>query len=164
MNIIKAKPVELIEAFYLLRTHQREINCRGWMHWDLQFDLLRKEIDNGTVFLYKIDYLSVGLIILDTIASEEYQKVLWSTHSKKPLFVRHLMEHPLWRKYGIASQLLMFAEEFAKAQGFTSLRLDVYGDNQEILTLFDHTNYQKTGQVQTPAQQIPFYCFEKNLG
>src|ERR1035437_1879617 len=91
MNIIKAKPVELIEAFYLLRTHQREINCRGWMHWDLQFDLLRKEIDNGTVFLYKIDYLSVGLIILDTIASEEYQKVLWSTHSKKPLFVRHLM-------------------------------------------------------------------------
>jgi len=163
MNIIKAKPGELIEAFYLLRTHQREINSRGWMHWNLQFDLLRKEIDNGTVFLYKADYLSVGLIVLDTEATVEYQKVQWNNLSQKPLFVRYLMEHPLWRKYGIASQLLTFAEEFAKDQAFTSLRLDVYGENQEIITLFDRTNYQKTGQVHTPAQQIPFYCFEKNL-
>jgi GNAT superfamily N-acetyltransferase len=163
MNIIKAKPIELIEAFYLLKTHQRETNSKGWLHWNLQFDLLRKEIDNGTVFLYKADYLSVGLIVLDTKDSVEYQKVPWSKHSQKPLFVHYLIDHPLWRKHGIASQLLTFAEKYAKDQGFTSLRLDVYGANHEIITLFNSTNFHKMGQVLTPAQQIPFYCFEKNL-
>lgn len=163
MNIIKAKPIELVEAYYLLKIHLREMNSRDWLYWNLTFDLLRKEIENGTVFLYKADYLSLGFIILSPEASEEYQNLPWNAKSKKPLFVRYLIEHPIWRKLGIANHLLKFAEEFAKDQGYNSVRLDAYGINLEIISLFTNANYQKTGQIQTPSQKIPFICFEKKL-
>jgi len=163
MNIIKAKPNELIEAFFLLKTHLREMCSAGWLSWDLHFDSLRKEIENGMVYMYKADYLILGLIILSAEASEEYKTLQWSVNSKKPLIVKHLIDHPLWRKCGITDHLLVFAEDFAKDQGFTSLRLDAYGNNQEIISTFVHYNYQQTGQIQTPAQKVPFYCFEKVL-
>ena len=164
MNIVKAKPIELVETFYLLKTHLREMNSKGWMYRNLQFELLRKEIEEGSVFIYKNDFLSLGLIILHTKASEDYENVTWIVDSKKPLFVSFLIEHPKWRKYGIARQLLTFAEEFAKDQGFTSLRVDAYGGNQEIITLFNDTKYQNTGQILIEAQKVPFYCFEKKVG
>jgi GNAT superfamily N-acetyltransferase len=163
MNIIKAKPIELVEAFYLLKTHLLEMNSRDWLYWNLTFDLLRKEIENGTVFLYKPGFLSLGLIIFSTEPSEEYKCLHWNSDSKKPLFVRYLIDHPLWRKLGIANHLLMFAEEFAKDQGFTSVRLDAYGINLETISLFTNANYQNAGQIQIPSQKIPFLCFEKKL-
>jgi GNAT superfamily N-acetyltransferase len=161
MNVIQAKSSDLIEAFYLLKTHLREMYSTGWLFWDLHFDALRNEIENEMVFIYKADYLSLGLIILSTQESREYRNAQWPFNSEKPLIVKHLIDHPTWRKYGITDHLLVFAEDYAKDHGFTSLRLNAYGNNYDLINTFTHYNYQQTGQLQTPAQQVPFYCFEK---
>jgi GNAT superfamily N-acetyltransferase len=162
MNIIKAKPDELIEAFYLLKAYLKEMRSKGWLYRDLGFESLSKEIENGTVFLYRTDFLSLGFIILSKDELLEYKNVTWAD-SKNPLTVRYLIDHPIWRKQGISDHLLMFAEEFARDQGFTSLRLDVYGNNQEILSLFASSNFNQAGQIQISEQKIPFYCFEKTF-
>jgi ribosomal protein S18 acetylase RimI-like enzyme len=163
MNIIKATPADLIEIFYLLKRCVKEMNSKGWLYWNLDFELLRKDVEKGSLFLYKTDYHSLGMITFSTEVLPGYEEVKWTDSSKKPLIINRLIVHPNWRKHGIADHLLAFAEEYAKDQGFTSLRLDVYAENQEAISVYSNLHYQQTGQMQMQAQKVPFYCFEKVL-
>ena len=163
MNIIKAIPADLVEIYYLLKGCIKEMNAKGWLYWNLDFESVRKDVEKGVLYLFKTDYHSLGLITFCTEDLPEYKEVKWVNTSKKPLTINRLIVHPNWRKHGVADGLLAFAEEYAKEQGFTSLRLDAYSDNQEIISLFNNYNYQKTGQILTLVQKTPFFCFEKTL-
>jgi GNAT superfamily N-acetyltransferase len=103
------------------------------------------------------------MITFSTEVLSGYEEVKWADSSKKPLIIHRLFVHPNWRKQGITDHLLTFAEEYAKDQGYTSLRLHVYGENQEAISVYNNFHYQQTGQIQLKAQKVPFYCFEKTF-
>jgi ribosomal protein S18 acetylase RimI-like enzyme len=161
MNIIKASPSDLVEVLYLLRVCVLEMNSKGLVYCDLQNILAKNDIENNTVFLYKQNEVCLGMIVLDTDQDPEYKSVEWMAASHKPLVAHRLMVHPNWRNQGIAKQILTFAEHYAQENGFTSLRLDVYSENQEAVALYNNLNYKQLGEITYHYQKVPFYCFEK---
>jgi len=163
MEIIKAVPADLIEVLYLLRVCVLDMNSRGWFYWDLQSPLIKEDIDNNTVFLYKQNEMTFGMISFNLKEIPEYRDINWNKASSKPLLIHHLMVHPKWREKGIAKQLITFAERYGRENGFTSLRLDVLSENQEAVSLYRELSYQQMGEVTFHYQKVPYYCFEKRI-
>ena len=163
MNIIKASPADIVEVLYLLKVCVLEMNIKGWYHWDMQNHLVKYDIENNSVFLYKENEVSVGAITLNNEEIAEYKDIKWSHLSNNPLVVHRLLVHPNWREKGVAKELLVFSENFAKENGFTSLRLEVFSENQEAVGLYNQLNYKQQGEIQLHYQKSPYYCFEKTL-
>lgn len=161
MSIIKAAPSDLIEALFLFKAYVQEMNCQGWFHWEFHNSMLKNDIENNVMFLYKENEVCLGMISLNTEEKPEYKTIHWSETSSKPLIAQRLIVHPNWRNQGIAKKLLAFAEEHARENGFTSLRLDVFAENEEAVALYHHLNFSMLGEIKFHYQQVPFYCFEK---
>lgn len=163
MNIIKAQSADLIEVFHLLKGCVKEMNSRGWISSNWDFDLVRKDVENGLLFLFKTDYHSLGMISFATKISDEYNDVSWENSSDKALLISRIFVHATWRKHGITDKLMAFAEEYAKERGYTSLRLDVYSENEDAITFFNRLQYHQSGQIHKKIQKVPFFCFEKKI-
>lgn len=56
-----------------------------------------------------------------------------------------------------------FAQDFAREQGFASIRLDANTGNNGALALYECLGYDRVGQVYFPRRNAPFDCFEKML-
>ena len=163
MNIIKASPSDLVEVLYLLRVCVLEMNSKGWFHWDLHNPLVKQDLENDRVFVYIENDITIGTITLNCDEMPEYNSISWSNTSGKSLVACRLLVHPCWRKKGIAKELLAFAEKYARENGFNSLRVDVFSENNEALGLCNQLNYKQQGEIQHQYQKLPYYCFEKTV-
>jgi GNAT superfamily N-acetyltransferase len=161
MSIIKASQEDLIEVLYLLRVCIQEMNARGWFHLDMHNIMVRDNINNNMVFLYKENEVYPGMITLNVQEEPEYKHVQSNDPLHKPLIAHRLIVHPSWRKKGIAKKLLAFSEQYAKDNGFTSLRLGVFSENLDAVSLYKKLNYNNLGEIFLQYQKIPYYCYEK---
>lgn len=164
MSIIKASSSDLIEMLFLLKVCLQEMNCRTHLHCDLHDVLMQNHIEDNLIFIYKEHEVCLGLILLDKDTAEvpEYKNAMWEA-SPKPIMLNHIIVHPNWHHQGIEEKLITFAEQYARDSGFTSLRLSVFGENEEAIALYHQLNYNKSGEIKLHYQQIPYYCFEKVL-
>jgi ribosomal protein S18 acetylase RimI-like enzyme len=71
--------------------------------------------------------------------------------------------HPNHQGKGIGKKLLKFAEDYARNQGFSSIRLDVYTENPSAVSLYEKAGYKEKGEVTFPFRKVPYKCFEKVL-
>ena len=94
---------------------------------------------------------------------EEYQSIDWKFNPKKVLVVHRLMVHPNFQNKGYAKQLMDFAENFAKQNQYTSIRLDTYTQNKISFEFYKKRNYVLRGTVFFKGRKDPFYCLEKDL-
>ena len=163
MNIIKASPADLVEVLYLLKICIQEMNSKGWFHWDLQYLEVKEDVEKGRVFLYKETENTLGAITLCNEIPSEYKDITWTGTADRALVASRLMVHPVWRNQGIAKELFAFAEEYAKKEGRSSLRLDVYSENPEAVSLFNQLSFKQLGKIQHPYQKSPYFCFEKTI-
>lgn len=163
MNIIKASIDELIEVMYLLRVCVHDLNRKGWYCGDLQNQQVKSDIVNNSIFIYRKNEAVIGLMKLTDDEIVAHKSVAWSSTSGKPLIMRQLLVHPNWKNNEIERSMLTFAEKYAREQGFTSLRLEVYSENQDVVFLYGQMDYKQLGEVKLHYQDVPYICFEKVL-
>jgi len=54
-----------------------------------------------------------------------------------------------------------FAENHARKNGFTSIRLDTFSQNTANQKFYETRGYQKLGDIYFPKQsEHPFHCYE----
>ena len=56
-----------------------------------------------------------------------------------------------------------FAEEFARKNDYSSIRLDAYSQNDRVLKFYNKRNYYISGKVNFPEREYHFYCMEKEI-
>ncbi len=79
------------------------------------------------------------------------------------MVIHRLVINPIQQRKGYASQLIDFAEDFAKNNNYSSIRLDAYSQHKGVIELYKNRNYLIRGKVNFPEREFPFYCMEKEI-
>lgn len=119
-------------------------------------DINRKEL-----FVLEIDKKIIGTIVISSLMDEEYIPIQWLTTNEKNIYIHRVSIHPNQQGKGYAQKLMDFAENHAKENEFTSIRLDTFSQNKRNNLFYEKRGYKKLGDIFFPKQsQHPFHCYE----
>lgn len=161
MEIIRAGRYELVEVLYLLQACVYELTS-GFIYRDPMIPHIKDEIDKRNVFIIKLNHISVGLAVLSTNTNGEQKDIDWK--EKHPaLQIERLIVHPKWVDKGIENELIKFLEQYAKENGFETIRIKVFANNKPVIKTTHTLAYKKAGEAHLPLQIVPFIGLEKKI-
>jgi hypothetical protein len=166
MEIKQATSYYLIDVLYLLKECIIDMNSKGLKQWNSAFpgpELIKKDIENGGLYLYTNLGIAMGMINLTDENPAEYQDIKWKGKDTKQLFLNRFAVHPLWLESDIPQKLIEFAENYAKENKYTGIRMDVLDNYPVSKAFFDSKNFELAGEFHTDFQKMPYMCYEKNL-
>lgn len=105
----------------------------------------------------------LAFFCLNTIEPPEYGSVPWKI-DQQALVIHRLAVNPDYLGRGLATKLMLFAEEQAHIRNLKSLRSDTCVKNTAMNLLFKKMNYDKSGMIRFPDSVNDFICYEKWLG
>ncbi|MUU79202.1 GNAT family N-acetyltransferase [Winogradskyella endarachnes] len=119
-------------------------------------DLNRKEL-----YVLEVNCKIIGCVVISTFIDEEYIPVTWFTPNKNNIYIHRLAIHPKYQGKGYAQQLMFFAEQLAKDNNYSSIRLDTFSGNQRNQKFYELRGYKRLGDIYFPKQsKFPFHCYE----
>jgi hypothetical protein len=78
MEIIQAKPTDLIEILYLLRVCILDMNAKGLKHWNSAYpgpELIQQDLDSGSIYLAKEKGVCKGMVTLNEHEPADYKQI-----------------------------------------------------------------------------------------
>jgi len=165
--IRKARIQDLPNVYGITRACAADMINNGIHQWNESYpseEILKKDILNGELYVLEIDNQTAGMIVLTATKDKEYEAVQWLTPDSNNLYVHRLAVHPAFQHQGHARKLMDFAEKYAVDNGYLSVRLDTFSQNQRNQTFYEKRGYKRLGEIYFPEQsKHPFYCYEKIL-
>lgn len=142
------------------------MESQGIYQWNEYYptpEIFTADIKSESLYVLVDNDHCLGIISINEEQSPEYQQLDWSVEAEKVLVIHRLAVHPNRQKQGIGRQLMDFAENYASAKGYPSIRLDAYSGNPRALKFYQYRGYKKVGQLFFPKRDLPFYCYEKAI-
>jgi GNAT superfamily N-acetyltransferase len=164
MHIRPASFGELATLFTIVRDATRHMDSQGIAQWDELYptrEILAGDIERSEMHVIESEGGAAGFVVLNEHQDPEYAAVGWLFQGPA-LVVHRLTVHPAHQRRGLASRLMQFAEEWAAARNYASVRLDAFTGNPGACALYANRGYRKSGIVR--FRKGEFYCFEKAIG
>lgn len=164
MDIRKGTKEDLKKIMAIVQQTVSIMESEGNDQWNQTYpqdqDFLA-DIEAGNLYTAIFDGKVAGSITVDQTQAEEYKNASW--RKDEPCFVFHrLAVDPEIRGEGIASKLILFAEEHAVSKGIPYMRTDTYSLNTKAQRLFEKNGYVIAGTIFMDRVN-PFYCYDKLL-
>lgn len=139
----------------------------GIDQWNYDYpneEIIRQDIISGNHYVTVLDGVVVGTILLDTNQEDQYKSIHWSTRNKDVMVIHRLGVLPSAQGQGIAKELCLFAEDYARENGYKTIRLDAYAGNHISNGLYQKLGYKRAnGYCYFRQKAIPFYCYDKMI-
>ncbi len=164
MQVEKANVGNVLEVMYLLQHCIEDFNKNSVYQWNQSYpDYFRllKEVENETLYIIKTKGVCIGTISFDEQQESVFDNVEWKNTTDKFIMIHRIAVFPSWQKKGIGRMLIEFAEEFAKENGYKSIRIDVASSSEHVINLYKSKGYDLTGEILYPKQKETFKCLEK---
>jgi ribosomal protein S18 acetylase RimI-like enzyme len=166
MEIIQAKPTDLIEILYLLKVCILDMNQKGLKHWNSAFpgaERIQKDLENCSIYVVKDKGVCKGMVTLNEFEPEDYRQLSFNSGTQKPIYLQNMAVHPKWQGMGIAKLMVEYAQKMARERGFDSIRLDVFRPSDGARQLYEKQSFKEVASFHSVYQKIPFVCYEKQL-
>ena len=158
---------EAEEIFKIYEQCRRSMQAAGIFQWQNEYPALeniKQDIEDKTLYGYyeqetKNDKC-LGAVRISTFQDEEYKEIYWRGPDENVIVIHRLAVNPDFQSKGIARLLMDFAEEFAKKNNYSSIRLDSYSQNKRALKFYENRGYHKRGECFFAGREKPFYCYE----
>jgi len=164
MTIIKPTKADIPELLIVTKACAKAMITNGIYQWNddyPSYEAFEKDIEIGQLWVIKNQETIIGSIVISDIIDEEYKVVEWLTPNTKNVYIHRLAIHPEQQGKGLAQKLMNFAENYAKENGYVSVRLDTFSLNERNNIFYEKRGYQKLGDVYFPKQsEHPFHCYE----
>ncbi|OFZ53920.1 MAG: hypothetical protein A3D92_03595 [Bacteroidetes bacterium RIFCSPHIGHO2_02_FULL_44_7] len=156
---------EIDEIIALTQACGRHMRENGIDQWDEQYPdrtSIERDLQTGTLFALRDTEKILGIVVLNEKQDEEYAEISWSTsEGDKNLIVHRLAVLPSFQGKGLARQLMDFAEDFGREQGYAAIRLDTYSQNPGNQRFYRARGYRDLGPVFLKYKKDhPYYCYE----
>ena len=114
---------------------------------------------DGHLFVMKIGEEIAGTTVLSHRPEEAYAQLQWGIEADYAdvIVIHTLAVHPHWMKRGIARELMIYAEQHARAGGMKAIRLDVVGDNAPAIALYEGCGYTFRGLFDLGIPGLPLF-------
>jgi len=166
MDIQLAQPDQAAALFQILLNCRQELDRKGIYQWTDHYPtraIVENDIQLRHLYCMRLQEQYLGLVCINEEQDAAYTSVHWHMNSGKILVVHRLAVNPASQGQGIASKLMDFAENYARTNGYASVRLDAFSENKQVLKFYESRKYIKRGEVFFPGRQVPFFCYEKEL-
>lgn len=163
LGIRQAQIQDINEIMNLIKAAIIDMQLQGIDQWDQSYpnqEIIVDDINESTLYVFTEKDNIKAIIVLNEFQNEEYNRIQWQ-YKEAPLVVHRLCVHPQFQGNGIAKKLLTFAENYARENGYESIRLDTFTLNKGAVHLYEANHYEKRGIVHFPKGK--FYCFEKRV-
>ena len=160
INLVVADEIDPIMS--LIKNVIQKMETEGIHQWDEIYptkEIFSADIAAGSLFAARIRNGIAGIMVLNGEQSQEYNSLSWSDDHGKPLIIHRLCVNTVFQGKGIAKKLMQFAENYARKNQYSSIRLDAFINNKISVGLYDSLGYQRKGTVQ--FRKGEFYCYEK---
>lgn len=137
---------------------------KGIYQWNDNYpnkSAFENDIQRGELYLLEYENDIIGCVVISTFVDQEYKLVKWLTSNGDNVYIHRLAVHPDYQKQGYAQQLMTFAEDYAKANKFISVRLDTFSQNKGNQKFYEKRGYKRLETIHYPLQsEHDFYCYE----
>ena len=163
--IRKADFADIEAIMKIIRETIVEMRSCGNTQWDESYP--RKEdflndIQRSELYISERDGNPVGFACINKVEPAEYADLTGST--QQPAIIIHRMAVDLsYRRSGIGTELMEFAEDFALKDQTTYVKTDTYSINAKMNALFAKRGYKQVGEMRFRGKEKVFYCYEKVL-
>ncbi len=157
---------ELTELFQIYLNGKKELERNGIHQWTDNYptqSIIERDVRKGNLYTLKNEHENIGAIIMNQEEDTEYESVDWKFDDSKVLLIHRLVIDPKHQRKGYATLLMDFAEDFAKANNYTSIRLDAYSEHKKVVEFYKKRQYFVRGDVYFPDRTSPFNCLEKEV-
>ncbi len=160
------KPIDITDLFQTLEVLEevkQYMLSQGIDQWDEFYpneDIISNDIQKKQAYIYTENEQILAYMVLNEEYDIEYDNLNWSTPT--PFIVIHrLFVKPTAQGKGISSQMIQYAEAYAKTNKYASIRFDAYSLNNTANAVYLKKGYTLVGIVQ--FRKGVFNCYEKAL-
>ena len=161
--IRKATVLDLNSIMQITKACAKQMINQQIFQWNEHYpnrNAFKNDVQRGELYVYMQNNICMGCIVITTIKDVEYVPIEWLTKDKN-IYIHRLAVHPKYQGKGIAQQMMTFAENFAKINGYFSVRLDTFSQNKRNQKFYETRGYKRLGNIYFPKQsKHPFYCYE----
>lgn len=127
-----------------------------------------KALEAGTLYVDEEDGLITGCANLNHVQPPEYGTIPWSIPARadQVLVVHTLVYRPTHTGGGRGRRFVAFAEDLARQQGCTVIRLDTYIGNEPAKAFYPKLGYRYAGKTEFLFEGVireTLVCYEKGL-
>ncbi|CZR96199.1 MULTISPECIES: GNAT family N-acetyltransferase [unclassified Clostridioides] len=163
--IRKANMNDLEKIMKIIKATVEEMKDYNNTQWDENYPSDKdfvSDIKKQDLYVDEIDGDVAGFICLNYEEPEEYVDLNWSSN-KKAMVIHRMAVNPSFRKKGIASKLVDFAEKLAEENSVSYLKSDTYSINSKMNAFLTKCGFIKIGEMSFLGKEKSFYCYDKIL-
>lgn len=163
--IRKANMNDLGKIMKIIKATVEEMKDYNNTQWDENYPSDKdfvSDIKKQDLYVDEIDGDVAGFICLNYEEPEEYVDLNWSSN-KKAMVIHRMAVNPSFRKKGIASKLVDFAEKLAEENSVSYLKSDTYSINSKMNAFLTKCGFIKIGEMSFLGKEKSFYCYDKIL-
>lgn len=163
--IRKANMNDLESIMKIIKSTVEEMKTYNNTQWDENYPLEKdfvSDIKKQDLYIYEVDGEVAGFICLNYEEPEEYLGLNWSSN-KKAMVIHRMAVNPNFRKTGIASKLVDFAEKLAVENNVSYLKSDTYSINSKNEFITYKVWFYKNRRNEFLGKEKSFYCYDKIL-
>ncbi len=162
--IRQAVPSDLAVVKALTTACANAMTAKGIHQWSEKYptqERLLQDITAQELYVLVIADQIRGMIVRTATMSDAYAAVQWATPTNRNLYIHRLAVHPTYWGQGYAQQLMDWAEAYAIAEGYQSIRLDTFSQNTRNHHFYETRGYQRLEDIYYPHKSTaPFHCYE----
>jgi ribosomal protein S18 acetylase RimI-like enzyme len=154
---------EAEEIYKIYDGCRKGMQSEGIFQWQNDYptiETVKQDIEDKNLYGYYEDQKCLGAVSINTHQDEEYKEIEWKGPDENVIVIHRLAVNPEYQSKGIARLLMDFAEDYAKKENYSAIRLDSYSQNKRALKFYENRGYQKRGECFFSGRDKPFHCLE----
>nr|WP_299345746.1 GNAT family N-acetyltransferase [Allomuricauda sp.] len=159
-----AKISEIPDILAITKACAEKMKNNGIFQWNEHYpskEAFIHDAERNELYVKTLEGKPIGAIVISTHMDEEYIPIHWLTSNGNSTYIHRVCVHPDYQGKGFAQEMMDFAEDFTKKNGFNSVRLDTFSQNKRNQQFYEQRGYQKLGDIFFPKQSThPFHCYE----
>lgn len=166
MQIQLGNSADLISIFEIYKRSKNKLEEEGIYQWTENYpniSIVEQDLKEGVLYVLKDGKEIVSAINISEKQEPEYKQINWEFDDSKVLVIHRLVIDSKHQRKGYARQLMDFAENYAKENKYSSIRLDAYSAHKRVIEFYKKRNYFIRGEVNFTERKNVFYCMEKEI-